>query len=266
MKINHRARVVIGGLAVVALAGVISTSGVNAAAPPPINANNDHIKCTAVYGTTKFSVPLDLVGGQATDVAVKASVDGCTDLDNPNVKIKKSTLTGTIHFTDNFVTALQGIHSVTGSFSIKWVTASGAAKLVPTAPSTSNAISTINFSQINGSSLGVGGNFTDQYASLKFGNDAAHGPTAAPSVSGAFTGGNGGATTIARRPRGPERWCGRRPELPRGSDAAARRAAPGDRPGHRRASRKGHTSQRSPTRCDMVGRGVARRPGHRHFW
>ena len=196
MKINHRARIVIGGLAVTALAGVISTSGVNAAAPPPINANNDHITCTALYGTTKFSVPLNLVGGQATDVAVKAFVDGCIDLDNPNVKIKTSNADRQYPFHGQLHHGAPGHQERDGQLldhmdDRELVRRSSS----PRPRRRPSPISTINFTQINGSSLGVGGNFTDQYASLKFGNDAAHGPTAAPSVSGAFTGGNGGATT-----------------------------------------------------------------------
>lgn len=188
MQINHRVRVIAGGLAVAALAATITTSSVNAAAPPPIDVSNHHITCTALYGTTKIDPKLDLVGGQPTTVTVKVTLDGCIDSDDANVKIKASKLSGTIGFSDNFITALQGVHTVTGNFTIAWKTASGAAKLT-------NATTTISFTQLNGSSIAIGGNFTDSYASLQIGANAAHGNTAAPTVTGAFAGTDGGATT-----------------------------------------------------------------------
>jgi hypothetical protein len=188
MKINRRMRVVAGGLAVAALAVAITTSSVNAASPPPIDASNHHITCTTLYGTFKITPAFDLVGGQPATVAIKAKVDGCIDTDNPNVKLKASTVTGTMVFADNFITALQGVHNVTGSMTVAWKTASGAAKLT-------NPTSTINFTQLNGGSASVGGNFTDTYANFQIGANAAHGNTAAPTVTGAFTGGDGGATT-----------------------------------------------------------------------
>jgi hypothetical protein len=188
MKINRRIRVVAGGLTVAALAVAITTSSVNAASPPPIDASNDHITCTTLYGSNKMVPALDLVGGQPMTSTISAKLDGCVDTDNASVKIAASSMKGTINFANNFITALAGIQPVTGNLTISWKTASGAAKLT-------NATTTINFTQLNGTSLPVGGNFTDTYATLQVGNNAAHGPTAAPTVTGAFAGTDGGATT-----------------------------------------------------------------------
>jgi hypothetical protein len=188
MKMNRRIRAVAGGLAVAAMAVAITTSSVNAASPPPVDASHDHITCTTVYGSSKMFPALDLVGGQPTTSTFSLKLDGCTDTDNPAVKIAGSSMKGTIGFSDNFITALQGIKTVTASFTISWKVASGAPKL--TSPTT-----TLTFTQLNGTSLALGGNFTDQYANLKVGNDLAHGPTVAPTVTGSFAGTDSGATT-----------------------------------------------------------------------
>lgn len=184
----HRLKALTGGLAVAALIGGLAVSS-DAAAPPPIDVSHDRLTCTTITGSFTIEPPINYVGGQPATVTLKGKVDGCTDLDNPNVKLKGSSFTGAFTFSNNFVTALAGVQTVTsGSLTVKWATASGAAKLVQ--PTT-----TLNFTQLNGTVGAPGGTFTDSYALFQVGNDAAHGNTAAPSVSGAFAGNDGGVTS-----------------------------------------------------------------------
>ncbi len=190
MKFDRRLKALTAGLAVTALIGGFAVSS-DAAGPPPIDVSHDRVTCTTMTGSISITPPITGVfpgTGSATAVA-KVKLDGCTDLDNANVKLKASSGTITFTFANNFATALAGVQTVSSaSISAKWATASGAAKLVqPT--------STVTFTQLNGGVGSPGGNFTDSYALFQIGHDAAHGTTAAPSISGAFAGNDSGAAT-----------------------------------------------------------------------
>jgi hypothetical protein len=188
MKSNRRIGMLVGGLAVTALVGSATAATVFASSPAPIDASNDHVTCTEFFGAFKFNPPLGGPAAPSMTASVKGTIDGCTDADNANVKLAASKISGTITYGSNSALALAGVANVTGSLTVSWKTASGAAKLT-------GASSTINFSQINSGTASPGGNFTDTYGLFQLGHDGAHGNTATPSVTGAFTGGNAGATT-----------------------------------------------------------------------
>lgn len=189
MKFNRRLKALTAGLAVSALIAGFAVSS-DAAAPPPIDVSQDRLTCTTITGSISINPPISgAAGGSPATATAKVKLDGCTDLDNANVKLKASSGVITFTFADNFATALAGVQTVTNaSINVKWATASGAAKLVQ--PTT-----TVTFTQLNGGVGAPGGNFTDAYALFQVGANAAHGNTAAPSVTGAFAGTDGGATT-----------------------------------------------------------------------
>jgi hypothetical protein len=197
MKI-HRIGAIGAGLALVGGIAFVGVNSVGAAPLPPIDVSHDHVTCTSFYGTLKFKpgiLLLEPVGGfTPTTATVKATLDGCVDSDNVNAKIAASKLSGTINYPSNDSGQLQGKKPATGSFTITWKTAPGAAKLTA-------ATSTLNFTQLDTSIVNIttsGGptgsdhNFSDGYGDFTLGTDAAHGATAAPTVTGDFAGTDSG--------------------------------------------------------------------------
>jgi len=203
MKITRRAGAIGAGLAITGLLAVAAGIGsAGATAPPPVDVSGDHVTCTSFYGSLKFSPALFLVGTGPTTATVKAALDGCTDTtkgvydatSNPGgVTLAAAKVSGTIGYASNNLNV--GYATVTGSFTITWKTASGTPKL------TSNT-TTLTFTQLDTSlvTVSVSGqganNFSnDSHGLFQLGHDASHGNTTAPSATGDFVGGDGGASS-----------------------------------------------------------------------
>lgn len=100
--------------------GFAFTGGSEAAAPPPTAVGNHHVTCDTFTGASKFSVPIDLVGGVPTTLTLKGTLDGCTDTDDALVKIAPSKVTIVVNYSDNFATALATPQTVTATATIGW--------------------------------------------------------------------------------------------------------------------------------------------------
>ena len=161
-----------------ALAGALvlaSTSGW--AAPPKIDVSNDSITCNAVVATMTLKPPIS-GGGTATSeaVKVKGSLNGCF-VSGPNSAIVLSgTFAGTLSTTTNDCNAFL-LSPLTGTLTFKW-------KADPTTPllhaSSTLTITTSSFAVFSGEPWGA------EYAEFSLGSS---------SVTGAFTGGDAGATS-----------------------------------------------------------------------
>jgi hypothetical protein len=168
--------------------GVVATTAARASAPPPINVTNDKVTCNSVVGTIKFATPLSNAGSPtgSNQINIKVTLDGCTDTTNANAKIGASKLKGTIS-TNNGTqcVGLFGPSNVSASTTVKWKAQSGTPKLVMTG--NVPAASTVTINQTAGSTYN-----SDTWGATygAFAVTAGH-----AGVSGAFTGGNGGATS-----------------------------------------------------------------------
>jgi hypothetical protein len=110
-------------LAVVATALVsagLYAGAAHSAGPVKIDVSRDKVTCTTVYGTVAFSPALTIGGTLPTRMTVKGTVDNCTDLTNPNVKLVKSTFAGTLSAPNNNALSLLGLQNVTGTITTKW--------------------------------------------------------------------------------------------------------------------------------------------------
>ncbi len=198
---NKVAKPLIAMCAVVIGGGLVSGvfERADAAAPPPIDVTNHRVACDSLVGKLKFSTPLVIGGSSANSITVGATISGCVDLDDSNVKLKPTKMKGVLSTPTNDCLSLIGPTSVSGTVQIKWKTLPGTPKLTDGDPGVAGAVSDMSISQASGgtfaapSSWGNGG--TSGYGLFQIGADPAHGNTAPPSVANAFTGGNGGITS-----------------------------------------------------------------------
>jgi len=140
-----------------------------------VDVSNDAVRCSTVYGVTSIDPPL-AVGGTAgaTVMRVKAYVGGCTVTGPHAVSALSGRISGKVIAPSNECVTLQ--QPLTGSLTIKWKTD----KTTPIVPSSSTMTITDVAFGFYASPWGVGyGQF-----SLGFGE-----------VTGAFTGGDGGAAS-----------------------------------------------------------------------
>lgn len=148
-----------------------------------VDASNSTITCNSL---NKASIKLKpaLVNGGAlpTTVSIKGSLAGCTT-NAPGVTSITGSFKGTLTGTANDCVNLLGPTANTGTLTIKW----------KSTPGLINASSTVT---INAGSA-VGGAFAGlppaAFGQFQLGNP----PGAALSVSGSFTGGDGGATSTS---------------------------------------------------------------------
>jgi hypothetical protein len=168
---------------VVPFAFLASASG---AAAPPIDVANDQVTCNTINkGVIKLK-PGFTFGefSKPGTVSVQGYLGGCSDRDNPSVTFPdfKSSFKGTLNTTPANCGALAGsTQQVTGTITVKWNTDQ---KITP-------ATSTI---AVNTAGLG-GGSFAAPWGGT-YGYPQLGSPAGDPlAVSGAFTGGDGGATS-----------------------------------------------------------------------
>lgn len=176
----------------VAVAGVITTAVAMSMAPataatPVVDVSNHHVVCDGVTGSMKFSVPLTLGGTSANQISIKLVADGCSDTDDGSLVLAPAKIAGTLNSNTSDCAGLVGLSTgTTGSVTASWKTAkTSPAKITPTS---STETITQNFGGTFSNPWGVGGG----YGLFQIGT--AYG-TAAPSVTGAFTGGDGGASS-----------------------------------------------------------------------
>lgn len=167
-------------------AALVATSilaGSARGAVPPADVSNHAIRCGTVVATAQFRPALSFAAtATAVTVKIKGKLSGCVDLTNPGLVIDSGTFQGTLVGTTNDCLALTTNQPFTGSLSYRWQ----ANKETPITPTSS--IQTVN--DMTGGSFApapVDQAFTGvSYFSFTLGTDA---------VTGAFTGGDAGATT-----------------------------------------------------------------------
>ncbi len=186
--------VVFGGALV---SGAFERAG--AAAPPPIDVTNHRVVCDSVVGKLKFSTPLVIGGTSPNSIAISATVAGCVDLDDSEVKLKATKMKGVLSSATNDCLSLIGPSNISGTVQIKWKTEPGTPKLIDGDPAVAGAVSDMSITQASGGTFAVpsswGGGQTSGYGLFQIGADPAHGNTAPIQVDNAFTGGNGGVTS-----------------------------------------------------------------------
>jgi hypothetical protein len=178
----------------VALVGALAAP---AGAATVLDSSNATISCDSIVGSITFVPPLTSGGTDAGLVKVKSTLSGCTT--SLATTVLSGSAAGSLNTATNDCSGLLGLSTATsGPLITKWKTASGSPKIAP-------AASTLNITQTYGATFtstpGPGdpsGNadaWGSEYGLFQIGHDALHGNTTAPSVSGAFTGGNSGHTT-----------------------------------------------------------------------
>jgi len=170
----------------------VTASSVGAAAPPPQNVTNDSVQCDQISGKITFAPPLQDGGTVAATAQVKLKVSDCTDDAVPSGVVSGATMIGTLALANNDCANLfSGLQSWAGSLAVNWKTAAGVRLTTKQ--------SSIALTQVNGAVFGSGvptgdtTTWSGEYGLVQLGTDANQGATAAPSVTGDFTGGDGGA-------------------------------------------------------------------------
>jgi len=186
-----------------ALVGVFA--GTAGAAHPNTTTNvaNSTITCNSQVGTLGFVPSLTLFSGTVDTtppgtVTVKATVTGCSTPAS-GVLIESGATAGVIHSAHSSCNGLTGLSTGTsGPLVTKWKAWPGHSNSITPTASTLNITQT-NGAQFNGTGVGdpVGDKDTwgAQYGLFQVGTDAGHGGTSAPTVTGAFTGGDSGHTS-----------------------------------------------------------------------
>jgi hypothetical protein len=187
--VKIRASLLAAASSLAIVAGLAAPAG----AATTVNVANSTVQCMSIVGTLGFVPPLVIGGTSADAITVKATISGCST--PAAVTIASGSISSTINSATNDCLGLSGLStSTTGNLVAKWKTATGSSKITPTT-------STLHVAQTNGAQFNSGTPAGDQdtwggvYGLFQIGSDAGHGGTLAPSVTGAFTGGNGGATS-----------------------------------------------------------------------
>jgi hypothetical protein len=140
-----------------------------------IDVSNDSITCNTMVGTASIQPPL-LTGGTATKavMAVTGSVAGCTVTGLHSVSILSGKLSGKVTATSNECVSL--FHPLTGTITINW-----------TADKTTPILQTSSTMNITNVSFGTfSAPWGTSYGQFSLGTSG---------VTGAFTGGDNGATS-----------------------------------------------------------------------
>lgn len=170
-------------LARATLVALCLVAGSTQAAAPRQDVSNDAIRCGTVIGTATFAPPLTF-GGAATSVRIriKGKLAGCVDLTNPRVTIDSGTFSGTLVGTTNDCLALTERQPLTGSLTYRWKV-NAETPIEPT--SSVQAIASLTGASFAPAPLhpGLAG---VSYLALTLGSG---------SVTGAFTGGDAGASS-----------------------------------------------------------------------
>jgi hypothetical protein len=188
--------------------GLVAISATSAgAAYPKVDVSNETVTCNDIIGKIKFSVPLFLGGTTPNQITITIKTGDCTTSlgtfdasSNPGgVTIKSATTKGILSSSTNDCLDLSGLGDPLGvvdDVNTSWATVAGTPGLLQNK-------STVTFTNSFGGTFG-GATPTrsaddiawgSEYGLFLIGTDAAHGSTGTPGVTGAFTGGTGGADT-----------------------------------------------------------------------
>ena len=179
-------------LALTASFSFLAARDTNASPPPkPIDAANDHLHCATNYGSISIKPGITQTSSAITKFKIKGKLAGCVDSDNGGVEIASGSYGGTLTSLDpvTITTFFEASIGVSGTITVKWEVAPGAAKLtVPTTSITPNTVALGNvdlFPSDDGISIFQ---FLDGYLTFITGGGTA-------SSTGSFTGGNNGNGT-----------------------------------------------------------------------
>jgi hypothetical protein len=183
-----------GIIAVIALVAIALGTRLATATPlPPIDATNDHVHCSSMIAGIQISPPFGAASPAVTKFAIRGTLLGCTDTDNPAVTLLSGKVAGILTSTSPIsVDALTGQTTpVTGTITITWKTAGASPKLVSStttlSPTTLDTTGTLN---PNEEGLPVfGGSSNDAFIAFTIGS-----PDAITSI-GSFTGGDTGISS-----------------------------------------------------------------------
>jgi hypothetical protein len=185
---RHKVGRILAAALVMGAFGVLGSTSAHAGSPPPIDVSADRVVCNTVVGTATYATPL-ASGGPTSGpnlVTLKATLDGCVDTNNSNVHLAASTLKGTFQTSNGTnCSGLLGTTSTTASsIKVTWKAITGTPKLVVgSAP----ASSSITLSAV------TGGLYTSDPWGGTYGQFSVAAGQA--TVTGAFTGGHGGAAS-----------------------------------------------------------------------
>jgi hypothetical protein len=154
------------------------------AADPPIDVSNATVTCNTINkGVIKIKPPL-VNGGTAVPVlSLAGKLAGCSTSEGNVIADFKSSIKGTLTGTSNDCGGLLDGSGITGTITVKW---GGALKITPTT-------STITVSGGDVTNGVFSASWGGAYGQFQLGSP----PGSALAVSGAFTGGDGGAASTA---------------------------------------------------------------------
>ena len=184
----------LGIMAVIALvAAALGTRLATATPLPPIDATNDHVHCSSMIAGIQISPPFGAASPAVTKFAIRGTLLGCLDTDNPSVTVLSGKVAGTLTTTAPIsVDALTGQTTpVTGTIMITWKTPVASPKLVsPTTTLSPTALDTKSTLNPNTEGLPVFGDSSgDTFIAFTIGS-----PDAITSI-GSFTGGDRGISS-----------------------------------------------------------------------
>jgi hypothetical protein len=164
------------------LALIIPSSG---AAAPPVDVTNETVVCNTINkGVIKVKPPLVNGGTAVPALSVAGKLGGCsTSAAGVTIPDFKSSIKGTLTGTSNDCGGLLDGSGITGTITAKW---SGTPKIAPTT-------STITVSGGDVTNGVFSASWGGAYGQFQLGSP----PGSALAVSGAFTGGDGGASSTA---------------------------------------------------------------------
>lgn len=147
-----------------------------------IDASNSTITCSTFTKAVFKPKPNLVVGGALpATISIKGKLSGCAT-NAPGVTSISGSLSGTLTLPNNDCSSLNGPVAGTGTLTLKWKASPGLVDSVSTV--------TVNLNSAVGGLFNLG---PANFGQIQLGNP----PGAALAVSGAFTGGDGGATSTA---------------------------------------------------------------------
>lgn len=171
---------IVGTLAALPL-GVLVHANSALAGPPPIDVSNAKITCTSVIGAAKLKPGLTFTGASPATIQVKGTVAGCTVTNAPSpVTITGGKFKGVLTSGSNNCGNLLGANAVSGSITFSWKADSTTPINLKTSTLTPGTL--------------TGGTFAPAALSPATYGDFTVG---ASTLTGAFTGADGGATVHA---------------------------------------------------------------------
>jgi hypothetical protein len=194
-------------LAVAAIGGAFMATPAHAAPLPPIDVSNHSVACDSLVGSIKFGTALVPGGTSPNTITIKATLDGCDDLDdvatdNTNtVSIAPSKVSGTLNSTTNDCQGLVGPSTgTTGPTITSWKTNAKELGTGLPYPKIYDSVGGIGLAGKAATTMTVtqtfGGTYTATWGAGYGFFQIGPGFTTAPVVTGAFTGGNAGAGTV----------------------------------------------------------------------